>query len=763
MCILREIAYNSAMDNRELFEKKFSIIEEISNAVVVSDNISAVTNLMLDLAINYTGAEKGSLMMANERDELSILAARGLDLHKLSSYRVKIGTGIVGTVAKSKEAFLVEDIEQDGRFRGKTRDRYKTRSFISCPIIIKSKLIGVININDKQDGRPFTNDDLSLLKVIANQAAVVLDNAGLMNQLKEKAAELSDINNRLIETDVVKTEFITRVSHEFRTPLNAIQGSVYYIQQHEARVNPELREFFNIIATETAKLNTTVENLLDFLRLESEARLLKEGVFGIGDVITEAANMEFLKTLFMRRRAHLVIELPATLPDIVGDRIKVMEMFMNLLEGLGQHLEQGETMRVAAREREHLEIEVNLPRRLKNVLTFRFDPQDIFLGRQQEARLKLYIAKKIVDVHKWDLRTTAARDTLTITITIVKSKWQQTQAYINSAMELLVEFVSEMLDLDICSVMVSDEITGDLTLRSARGLDDTLAKQTRVRIGDSIAGWVAVEGKPLLVSDIESDPRFRRKSISQYNTKSLVSLPLKVRDQVIGVLNLNNKKVAEPFTRIDMDIASVASQRVMQFVEKLYAGEHSEEENRRFLAELEQVVQAEKKYHKKDRISSELMDVLLERIGVSEDERKLGLYITKIYDLGLVLLDNDVLSKKSLRPAEMKSIRIHPNSAVSLLGDIEFSDEVKEVILHHHERYDGTGYPDGLQGKAIPLLSRVLAVVDGFCSLIKDRPYRPALSREAALREICVESGSKYDPAVVAMLESVIGLPRAAT
>jgi len=297
-----------------------------------------------------------------------------------------------------------------------------------------------------------------------------------------------------------------------------------------------------------------------------------------------------LKTLFMRKRAHLKIELPETLPDILGDRVKVLELFINLLEGLGQHLEEGEQLRLSAREQHELEIEISLPRRLKKILTFRFDPHDIFLGPKKEALLKLYVAKKIVDVHKWDLRTAMTKEVLTITISIVKSKWQQTQAHINSAMELLVEFVSEILDLDICSVMVSDDITGDLTLRSARGLEDTLAKQTRVRIGDSIAGWVAVEGKPLLVSDIETDPRFMRKSISQYNTKSLVTLPLKVQNRVIGVLNLNNKKAAEPFTRIDMDIASVASQRVMQFVEKLYSGEYAEQENRRFLAELEQIL-----------------------------------------------------------------------------------------------------------------------------------------------------------------------------
>src|SRR5574337_880950 len=119
------------MKDKELFDKKISILNQLSSAIVATDNIRAIANLILDLAINYTGAEKGSLMLVNDRDELYILAARGMDVQFVREYRVKVGEGIAGTVAADRVPVFVEDIEKDERFKGKMRDRYKTRSFIS--------------------------------------------------------------------------------------------------------------------------------------------------------------------------------------------------------------------------------------------------------------------------------------------------------------------------------------------------------------------------------------------------------------------------------------------------------------------------------------------------------------------------------------------------------------------------------------------------------------------------------------------------------
>jgi HD-GYP domain-containing protein (c-di-GMP phosphodiesterase class II) len=93
-------------------------------------------------------------------------------------------------------------------------------------------------------------------------------------------------------------------------------------------------------------------------------------------------------------------------------------------------------------------------------------------------------------------------------------------------------------------------------------------------------------------------------------------------------------------------------------------------------------------------------------------------------------------------------------------------EQVKQVIMHHHERYDGGGYPDGLKGEAIPIGARILAVVDAYSSMLSERPYRSALSRDEAVGELRKCSVTQFDPAVVEAFIEVLGkhqVERAAT
>ena len=267
--------YTFTLKTPKLIEKKFSVLEKICTALVETDNISAVADQMLNLAMNNTNAEKGSLMLLNESGELYILAAKGIDAQRVEAYREKIGEGIAGIVAKNQTPVLVHDIDKDRRFRLKKRNHYKTKSFISCPVICRNRLLGVFNINDKKNGKPFLQDEFALLLIIANQAAITLENATLLTQLRSKAAELEDINRRLSESAMAKTAFLARISHELRTPLNSIKGSIYYLEQNRKISREKQEEFFKIIAQGANDLSDTVENLLNFVSLEDETRVVK--------------------------------------------------------------------------------------------------------------------------------------------------------------------------------------------------------------------------------------------------------------------------------------------------------------------------------------------------------------------------------------------------------------------------------------------------------------------------------------------------------
>jgi len=130
-----------------------------------------------------------------------------------------------------------------------------------------------------------------------------------------------------------------------------------------------------------------------------------------------------------------------------------------------------------------------------------------------------------------------------------------------------------------------------------------------------------------------------------------------------------------------------------------------------------------------------------------------------LHDIGKIGVPEVVLRKRSgLAPDEWALMRQHPVIGAQIVAPFEFFEGGALVIRHHHERWDGTGYPDGLIAAAIPLGARVVAVADVFDALTSDRPYRAALSRDAALAYLAAEAGHTLDDAVVAAL---LGLVRA--
>jgi len=127
-----------------------------------------------------------------------------------------------------------------------------------------------------------------------------------------------------------------------------------------------------------------------------------------------------------------------------------------------------------------------------------------------------------------------------------------------------------------------------------------------------------------------------------------------------------------------------------------------------------------------------------------------------LHDVGKVAVPDAILYKPEPLTAEERTLMArHPEIGAQILRDVEFLGEAKAVVRHHHERWDGTGYPDGLRGEAIPLAARVFAVADTLDALTTDRPYRPAVSLEQARITIAEGAGTQFDPAVVAAFARV--------
>lgn len=129
-----------------------------------------------------------------------------------------------------------------------------------------------------------------------------------------------------------------------------------------------------------------------------------------------------------------------------------------------------------------------------------------------------------------------------------------------------------------------------------------------------------------------------------------------------------------------------------------------------------------------------------------------------LHDVGKIGVPESILDKPSrLEPMELALIQRHPAVGAAIVEDLPAYASVRSAILYHHERWDGSGYPRGLSGEAIPLPGRIVSIIDVFDALVSERPYKRAWSLEAALDHIAEQRGRHFDPALVDLFRSHFG------
>ena len=154
---------------------------------------------------------------------------------------------------------------------------------------------------------------------------------------------------------------------------------------------------------------------------------------------------------------------------------------------------------------------------------------------------------------------------------------------------------------------------------------------------------------------------------------------------------------------------------------------------------------------------SHLAVQLARKLDFAETEIEYLEYAAILHDIGKIGIEDRILGKKDrLTDEEYDKIKEHPVIGASIIGSIEFLQKCSQTVLHHHERYEGGGYPHGLKGEEIPRTARLLAVVDAYDAMNSDRPYRKKLSENDILEEIERESGKQFDPAIARTFISLI-------
>ena len=229
----------------------------------------------------------------------------------------------------------------------------------------------------------------------------------------------------------------------------------------------------------------------------------------------------------------------------------------------------------------------------------------------------------------------------------------------------------------------------------------------------------------------------------------LMGLPL-VADDIVGAIFVRRTRREEPFSDYDREILSVFAEQSVTAIKNLQL---YEQQQRTILSSIKLVGKLLEKTGLQSHHASVYFNVvkdLAEKLHLSHAGIENLYYASILRDLGALDIPYDILAKTSqLTPQEFHVIRTMPSKAAELIRPVEFLKPVLPLILYHHEKYDGTGYPLGLKKEQIPLGARIMAVVDAFEAMITGRPYRKPLSITEAIEELKQNSGTQFDPKII--------------
>jgi putative two-component system response regulator len=223
--------------------------------------------------------------------------------------------------------------------------------------------------------------------------------------------------------------------------------------------------------------------------------------------------------------------------------------------------------------------------------------------------------------------------------------------------------------------------------------------------------------------------------------------------------------ISKPFDRFELRARLIGITRLNRYQKLLQERENLRNANRRLSDAYEATIEGwshamdlrDRETEGHSRRVTELSIKLAQAIGMSDEDIVHMRHGALLHDMGKIGIPDSILHKPDdLTEQEWTIMRQHPRFAYEMLSSIEYLREALEIPYFHHEKWDGTGYPQGLKGEQIPIAARIFAVADVWDALTSNRPYRPAWSREAALNHIQEQSGKHFDPRVVELFFRVI-------
>ena len=328
----------------------------------------------------------------------------------------------------------------------------------------------------------------------------------------------------------------------------------------------------------------------------------------------------------------------------------------------------------------------------------------------------------------------------------------------------LVQITADVCEIGKCTVYTRPEKGGRFYPTATFGMLPDSEWETElgegVLPGDLLdeEAEMLFEQHQVVISEPRLSPFIPDERVESSGIRSVLQVPVYSRERMLGIMVLFYPRERHEVETEDLNMVTAIAGQAAVALENASLYEDLEMSYFSTVKALARAIEVKDPYtYGHSEKVTEYSIAIARRLELSEWDRRNIKYAAALHDIGKIGIARKVLNKPdALSEEEFLHVKTHPQLGDSIIEPVEFLQSPRLIILHHHERYDGKGYPDGLRGEEIPLGARILSVADSFEAMMSDRPYRRALPLAEAIKELEINTGTQFDPEVVEAFESVL-------
>jgi putative nucleotidyltransferase with HDIG domain len=315
----------------------------------------------------------------------------------------------------------------------------------------------------------------------------------------------------------------------------------------------------------------------------------------------------------------------------------------------------------------------------------------------------------------------------------------------------LIDLVSEIISCEGAMLFLTDDKTGEIDIALKRNINKKIEYKVNMQNKQKVIDWALKKGKTIAMPDIEEDA-------NDQDRYTFVLVPLIAHDKPVGLIDIITDTPEGDITSKDLSLLTILAKQAALAIENVKLYESTKKDQINIIRALSSTVDA--KDHHTQGHSQRVSDYSLriaESLGLAERELEVIKYAALLHDIGKIAIPDDIIKKpSSLTPEEFEQVKQHPIIGAKIIKEIDSLAPMVPIILHHHERFDGKGYPDGLKGENIPIGARIVHVTDAYETMVSARAYRDMLPPELAISELRKNAGTQFDPKIVEIFISIL-------